>query len=275
MTRFAPRIAVVGAILTLVVAVIGFVVVMILNAFVLDKYDAYGEVPIPGSSSLHLPAGEVTVSFHTVVTGSPTSGFPIPELGLTIEPPVGVPKPKVTESIGGTTTVNSDTRVRIWVVQIAQTGTYDITTDGNVNGYISPRLAFGHDSSYGWLVWVFVGLFVMGLLELAAALVWVGQVRQEGPPPRAPRAAEHRRHHVERPATGHRQLHAHRSGHPHPATPEPGGATGFRRADRRGVRGREAPHPRDLTAAAAPSDRFCTWFRGVSPCRHGRSRERG
>ena len=50
MTRFAPRIAVVGAILTLVVAVIGFVVVMILNAFVFDKYNAYGEVPIPGST---------------------------------------------------------------------------------------------------------------------------------------------------------------------------------------------------------------------------------
>jgi hypothetical protein len=172
MTRFAPRIAVVGAILTLVVAVIGFVAVMILNAFVFDKYNAYGEVPIPGSSSLHLPAGEVTVSFHTVVTGSPNSGFPIPELGLSIEPPVGVPEPQVTENIGGTTTVNSDTRVRIWVVQILQTGTYDITTDGNVNGYISPRLAFGHDSSYGWLPWAFGGLFAVGLLELFGALVW-------------------------------------------------------------------------------------------------------
>lgn len=172
MTRFAPRIAVIVAILTLVAAIIGFVAVMILNAFVFDKYNAYGEVPIPGSSSLHLPAGEVTVSFHTVVTGSPNSGFPIPELGLGIEPPAGVPEPQVTENIGGTTTVNSDTRVRIWVVQIPETGTYDITTDGNVNGYISPRLAFGHGSSYGWLPWVFGGLFAMGLLELFAALAW-------------------------------------------------------------------------------------------------------
>ena len=53
--------------------------------------------------------------------------------------------------------------------------TYDITTDGNVNGYISPRLAFGHGSSYGWLPWVFGGLFAMGLLELFAALgAWLG-----------------------------------------------------------------------------------------------------
>lgn len=172
MSRFAPRIAVLVAILTLVAAIIGFVAVIILNAFVLDEYDAYGEVPIPGTGSVELPAGEVTVSFHTLVTGSPNSGFPIPELGLGIEPPTGVPEPEITENIGGTTTVNSDTRVRIWVAQIAQAGTYEITTDGNVNGYISPRLAFGRDSSYGWLPWAFGGLFAMGLLELFAALAW-------------------------------------------------------------------------------------------------------
>jgi Short C-terminal domain len=182
MTRFAPRIANVVAIMTLVGSIIGFAAVLILNAFVLDEYDAYGEVPIPGSSSLHLPEGEVTVSFHTVVTGRPTSGFPIPELGLSIDPPEGLPEPEVTESIGGTTTVNSDTRVRIWVVQIPEAGTYDITTDGNVNGYISPRLAFGHDSSHHWLLWLFGGLFVMGLAELFAASVWEVKARKKARP---------------------------------------------------------------------------------------------
>jgi hypothetical protein len=117
----------------------------------------------------------VTVSFHTVLTGRPTSGFPIPQLGLRIDPPAGVPEPEVTESIGGTTTVNSDTHLRVWVVQIPEAGTYDIATDGEVNGYIGPRLAFGHDSSYGWLVWAFGGLFVMGLVELFAALVWAAK----------------------------------------------------------------------------------------------------
>lgn len=124
----------------------------------------------------------MTVSFHTVVTGRPTSGFPIPQVGLRIDPPVGVPEPEVTESIGGTTTVNSDTRVRIWVVQIPETGTYDIATGGNVNGYISPRLAFGHDSSYGWLLWVFGGLFVMGLVELFAASVWAAKSGKKARP---------------------------------------------------------------------------------------------
>ena len=170
--RSGARIAVVGAILTLVVAIVGFIATLILNAFVLDEYDAYGEVAIPGSTSLHLPAGEVTISFHTAVTGSPSSGFPIPDLKFNVTPPAGVPKPEVIESIGDTTTVNSNTHVRVWVMRIAQEGTYDVETDGAVNGYISPRLAFGHGSSYGWLTWVFGGLLALGVVELVGALFW-------------------------------------------------------------------------------------------------------
>jgi Short C-terminal domain len=170
--RSGPRIAILSAILTLVAAGVGLVAMLILNAFVLDEYDAYGEVPIPGSTSLHLPAGEMTVSFHTMVTGSPSSGFPIPDLKFSITPPDGVPKPHVTENVGATTTVNSDTHVQVWVVQIPEEGTYEIVTDGNVNGYISPRLAFGHGSSYGWVAWVFGGVLALCIGELVAALIW-------------------------------------------------------------------------------------------------------
>jgi hypothetical protein len=171
--RTVPRIFILASVVTLVVAVVGFIVTVVLNAFVFDEYDAYGEVPIPGSSSLHLPAGEATISFHTQTIGSPSGGgLPVPKLGLTIVPPAGTPKPEVTQNWGTTTTVNNDARVRVWVVQIPAEGTYDITTDGNVNGYINPQLAFGHDSSNGTLVWAFVGLFVVGLLELTAAIIY-------------------------------------------------------------------------------------------------------
>jgi hypothetical protein len=78
----------------------------------------------------------------------------------------------VTDSVGGTTTVNSNTHVQVWVVEIPKEGTYDVVADGNVNGYISPRLAFGHGSSYGWLTWVFGGLLAVGVVELVAALFW-------------------------------------------------------------------------------------------------------
>jgi hypothetical protein len=168
----APRIAIIASVLTLVAAILGFVAVLVLNTFVLDEYDAYGEVTVPGSTSLQLPEGQMTVSFHTVTTGRPTSGFPIPDLSFSITPPAGVPEPKVTENIGGTTSVNSDVRVRIWTVDIPQTGTYDIATDGKVDGYVAPQLAFGHDSSRSWLLWVFGGLFGLGLLELFVAVTW-------------------------------------------------------------------------------------------------------
>lgn len=180
--RVAPRVAVVVAVLTLVAAVIGFVATLILNAFVLDEYDAYGEVPIPGAGELHLPAGEVTVSFHTMITGRPTSGFPIPQLSVNIEPPAGVADPEVTESVGGTTTVNSDTHVRIWVVQIVEEGTYRVSTEGDVGGYINPSLAFGHGSSHGWLPWLFGGLAAVGVVELVAALIWSARAGKKARP---------------------------------------------------------------------------------------------
>jgi hypothetical protein len=168
--RSSARIIIIPAIMTLVVGGGGLILTLILNAFVLDKFNAYGEVPIPGSSSLYLPAGEVTASFHTVVTGGTGSGLPVPNLNLSIVAPEGLPEVEVHEDFGGSTTVNNDARVRVWTVYVAQEGTYRITTDGDVGGYISPRLAFGHGSEYGWLTWVFAALLALGVVELAVGL---------------------------------------------------------------------------------------------------------
>src|ERR1700739_3604988 len=161
------------AILAMVVAVAGFIVALVLNTFFLDKYDAYGQVPIPGSGRLYLPAGEVTVNFHTVVVGGTNGGLPVPSLGVTITPPEGGAQPVVTESGGSTTPVNNDAHIRVWVARIPVSGTYNVTTDGQVNGYIDPRLAFGHKSSYGWLVWLFVAIFVAGLVGSIVSGGWV------------------------------------------------------------------------------------------------------
>jgi hypothetical protein len=167
----------------MVIAVPGFIVTLVLNAFFLDDYDAYGEVPVPGSASLHLPAGEVTISFHTVVMGGPNGGgLPVPQLGVGFDPPQGVAQPVLTENSGSTTTVNNDAHVRVWVAQIPSEGNYKITTDGKVNGYIDPRLAFGHGSPIGFLVWVFVGLFVVGLIGSIVASKWLGRVRRNAAP---------------------------------------------------------------------------------------------
>lgn len=195
------KISLAAAILMLVVSVAGFIVTLVLNAFFLDKYNAYGEVPVPGSGSLHLPAGEVTVNLHTLIIGGSDGGLPVPPLGVTIIPPDGVPQPVVTESIGSTTTVNNDAHVQVWVARIAAEGTYTVTTDGQVNGYINPRLAFGHKSSYGYLVWVFVAMFVAALLDLAFSIWWMARPRRRAasaivsepyfaPPPVAPASYE-------------------------------------------------------------------------------------
>ena len=134
----------------------GFVAALVLNAFVLDEYDAYGEVTIPGSTNLHLPAGELTVSFHTDVHRQADRRISDPGPEFRHQSRLRrVPDPQVTESIGGTTSVNSDVHVRIWTVQIPQEGNYDIQVDGSVNGYIKPQLAFGRDGSR----WLGAGLF--------------------------------------------------------------------------------------------------------------------
>lgn len=177
-SRRLAKISLAGAVVMMVVAVGGFIVTLVLNAFVLDKYNAYGEVPIPGSGNLYLPAGEVTVSLHTIMMGGSNGGLPVPPLGVTIAPPEGVAQPTVNENIGSTTTVNNDARVRVWVAQIPVSGTYTVTTDGQVNGYVNPRLAFGHKSSYGFLVWAFVALFVVGLVDSIMSGLWLGRTRR-------------------------------------------------------------------------------------------------
>jgi Short C-terminal domain len=178
-SRRLAKISLAAAIVMMVVAVGGFIVSLVLNAFFLDTYNAYGEVAIPGSGSLYLPAGDVTISLHAVVIGGPNGGgLPVPPLGVTISPPDGVAQPAVTENIGSTTTVNNDAHVRVWVAQIPAAGTYNIVTEGKVNGFIDPRLAFGHSSTYGFLVWVFVAMFVVGLLDSIVSGMWLARTRR-------------------------------------------------------------------------------------------------
>jgi Short C-terminal domain len=163
-----------ASVLTIVVSIVGFILMLVLNAFFLDDYDSYGEVPIPGTGSVHLPAGEVTVNFHVLTTGgSGGGGLPVPSLNIGISPPDGAPKPTLTEDIGSTTSVNNDSHIRVARLQVPVEGTYGITTNGPVNGYINPQLAFGHASQLGFLVWVFVGTFVAGIIASILAGRWL------------------------------------------------------------------------------------------------------
>lgn len=179
-SRRLAKASLAAAVVTMVLSVIGFIVALVANAFFLDDYNAYGEVPVPGSNSVQLPRGEVTISFHAVVIGSPNGGgLPVPPLGVTINPPEGVAQPSMTENIGSTTTVNNDAHVRVWVAQIPADGTYNITTDGQVNGFIQPRLAFGHSSSYGYVIWLIVAVFVAALAISILSGWWLARTRRK------------------------------------------------------------------------------------------------
>lgn len=175
--------------MTLVAGVIGVIVTLVLNAFVFDEFDAYGEVPIPGAGRLHLPAGEATISFHTAVPGGVNGAFPVPALELGVTPPEGVPEPVLTESVGATTSVNNDVHIRLWVAQIPEEGVYDVAVRGDVAGYINPSLAFGRDGAMWWLTWVFGALIAVGVVELIVAIMWQlrspspGPAPSPGPPP--------------------------------------------------------------------------------------------
>lgn len=161
----AARAVRLSAILTLIAGGAGFILMMCLNAFVLDEYDAYGQVPVPGEGKVELPAGDVKISFHTLMVGS-SNGFVLPPLKLSIVPPDGVEDPVLTESHSGTTSVNGDTHVRVWTAYVSTAGSYQIRTDGPMGGYVNPQLAFGRDTQYDWLTGVAAGVFFLGMAEL-------------------------------------------------------------------------------------------------------------
>jgi hypothetical protein len=162
----------------LIVSAVGFVASMLM----LDNDDcrAYGEVPIPGSSRLHLPAGDVMVSFHAVMPradeGRRFEEIPIPEnLELVITAPSGAAQPSVTEKIGLTNATNTDEHRQVKVAHIPVAGDYTITTnapesalrftlDDKVTAFVSPRLSFGQGNPFGFLPWVFGGLCVVSVM---------------------------------------------------------------------------------------------------------------
>jgi hypothetical protein len=168
------------AVVTMIVAVIGVVVSMIVGAFS-DEYQKYGEVPIPGSRHLQLEAGQVTVTFHTVLVGGSGSGLPLPPIKYRITGPGGEDL-ELTDDSGGTTTVNNDARRRVGYLHVPTTGTYDVELNGNVSAFLNPTLAFGRDGTYGFLPIVFSALLGFAVVVLVMARIWAARVRRRPAP---------------------------------------------------------------------------------------------
>jgi hypothetical protein len=119
----------------LVVSFVGMLASIPLNLFVIDEFelDTYGEVPIPGTGTLLLPAGDVKVSFFSE-SFDVDSQLPIPQnLELVITAPSGAGEPSVTDKLGGTTNIQFyGAHRQVKVAHIPVAGDYTITTNGEV-----------------------------------------------------------------------------------------------------------------------------------------------
>lgn len=164
---------------------IGGLIVTVVLGITGDKYGAYGEVPIPGSGEVSLPAGEVLVSFH--VRGYGGRGLTVPKLNFDITPPPGGSDPTVTEDLGATISVNDDAHRRVWFMQVPAEGVYRIIAKGDVGGYVQPQLAFGQTRSLDAPLWVFAALSMMSV-DLFIAAWWFRRRGRGSPVEPAPEA---------------------------------------------------------------------------------------
>lgn len=162
------RLAAVGL---LVLSIAGFIGTLVWHGFGGDS-DKYGAIGIPGQGTVTLPAGEVEVHFAVEqATNGGGGSLNVPDLSFSLTSPQGAVDPTVSEDIGGTVTINSSSHVRVWTMQVVDPGVYSVTTDGDVQGYISPRLTFGQASPVpAWPAGAFAALFVVaiGLLIVSA-----------------------------------------------------------------------------------------------------------
>ena len=145
--------------LTAAFAGFALVVMGVLPPLVLE--DTYGDVAVPGSATVRLPAGEVDVTLRSV---APTDEPSMPPLSMRISGPDGIPQPEVVESPRTTSLIFGDKRVRVWVVRIAQEGDYRVDIDGEVYGPYKPTLTFGH---------IMRNDSLLALLATGATISWV------------------------------------------------------------------------------------------------------
>lgn len=139
----------------------GFAVLVLMGMYVLPflvHEDPYGEVPISGSATVHLPADEVDLTLRSREWS--LEGQPAPPLSILISGPDGLLRPEATEIRRTKYFTSEDTWVRLWVVHVEQEGDYHVAIDGEVYGPYRPWLTFHH-----------MGNDVVGLLILAGAVV--------------------------------------------------------------------------------------------------------
>lgn len=161
---------IVGIVVSLLAAIgVGGLMVTAVLGITGEKYGSYGQVPIPASGIVRLPAGEVIVSLH--VRDLQGRGMRVPPVTMDITPPPGVSDPRVTEDLGDTVSVGDDAHRRVWFMKVATEGDYRIVADGPMGDEVDPYLSFGQTRSIDGPLWFFVALSVVSV-DLAIAVWW-------------------------------------------------------------------------------------------------------
>jgi hypothetical protein len=178
-------------VVAMVACVVVFVGTLVWRGFSGD-YDKYGAVELPGSGTVALPAGEVDIVFevHFATNGS-GGAITVPALSFDLVPPDGVADPSVEEDYGTSVSVNNVGHIRVWRMQVPAAGTYTVTADGDVGGYIAPRLTFGAGSTVPtWPIFASAALFFVALaLTLVGGLATGHRRTSLAPQPRDPQNA--------------------------------------------------------------------------------------
>ncbi len=155
----------------LVVAIVAQIVVGLTQRSWTDAY-AYGEVGVPGRSTLHLPAGSLDITLRELTAA--TVHVP-PGLQVSVVPLEGAAVP-LTRDVGGDFGPNSRTSTvayrRVFRASIPREGTYRVTAAG-VSGDGGYSVEFGHaPATIAGKIWAYAGI-----AALAALLAWlIGRV---------------------------------------------------------------------------------------------------
>jgi len=181
-----------------IVGIFGFMALMFLDglAYMHWTSKAYGEVPIPGSRRLHLPAGDVLVTLHAEAPAevpNSDSDVPIPQgLELVITAPTGAPQPRVVGAYSGDVSTSHwipwepvEFYRQVEVAHIPVDGDYTITANANAGPPANPRMAFGYDSPFDTVAWIVLGLSGFGLLVVSPIAYGLSALRESATAPTA------------------------------------------------------------------------------------------
>jgi len=147
--------------------------------------DPYGEVPIPGAATVHLPVGEVDV---TLRTAGPARDVSVPPLSIHISGPDETTQPEVIESPRWKyADTQGNMLVRVWVVRIAHEADYHIAVEGEVYRPYQPPLTFGRPiwnealetlAILGGLTWVLPVLIALVFFVVMGPVILVLKLRE-------------------------------------------------------------------------------------------------